>query len=74
MCIVCRVGVELADEFRGAFYRARKEMERARDAMAKAAEVDPDYDRTHKRIVKLLREWNRIEHTREQRRDDHQPT
>ena len=72
MCIICRLGAK--DDFDGpkkatafldAFERAKGAMQAATDAMAECAKMDPHYDRTHKRMVSLQRDWNRIEQERE---------
>jgi hypothetical protein len=53
------------------FARAREHMKKAADALLQVRELpksEPDkkrYDRAHKRVVRLIRDWNRIEQERE---------
>jgi hypothetical protein len=78
MCIICNCGDD-GDEFLSAFEQARAGMKAAKAAMLKCAEsaVHPAtsapyheararYDAMHKKIARLLREWNSIEQEREQ--------
>lgn len=77
MCIVCNCG-EVGDDFLAYFSAARDAMERAKKAMLICAQsakrhdsVEPipvariSYDRAHKKMVRLCREWNAIEAERE---------
>lgn len=77
MCIVCNCG-EVGDDFLAEFSAARGAMERAKKAMLICAQSakhhesgEPipvarrSYDRAHKKMVRLCREWNAIEAERE---------
>ena len=64
MCIVCNCD-EAGDDFLIKFERARSAMKEATEAMRRCSEIHRDYDRTHKLMVKLTREWNRVEQQRE---------
>lgn len=73
MCIICDMtkkgGVDAANEFLTQFSNAQNCMQRATIAMLEVrhnanSEDRKRYDRTHKKMVRLLREWNRIEHER----------
>jgi hypothetical protein len=66
MCILCNCGFDgPADEFLGAFEASRRIMKRATEEMGRCARIDRRYDKTHKRMVRLMRDWNRIEQERE---------
>jgi hypothetical protein len=71
MCIICNCGDD-GDEFLLAFERARSGMKASKVAMLKCSQVAADvatqarYDAMHKKIARLLREWNAIEQEREQ--------
>ncbi len=75
MCIICEmddmVSIETAGKFLTAFDKSRGEMRQSAELMlecAKSAVADDTrkrYDRTHKRMVKLMREWNQLEEFRE---------
>jgi len=71
MCIMCNVGFDLGDRFMDEFASARVHMNRAAAAMleckaaAKSIAVSKQYDRTHKAMVKLIRDWNRLQEMRE---------
>ena len=72
MCIICKMGddgagLNAADEFLREFGIAQQAMRKATEAMLACSRVDENYDRTHKQMVRLLREWNGITHTREHR-------
>lgn len=70
MCIICNCGDD-GDEFLSAFASARIEMKRAKEAMLKCSQVATTtsdrakYDTTHKAMARLIREWNRLEESRE---------
>jgi hypothetical protein len=70
MCVVCNCGDE-GYTFLTHAYNVSFEMEKAAAAMLACSEVVEDkgaarrYDAAHKKIVRLRREWNRIEHERE---------
>lgn len=66
MCIVCNVGIELADPCMEWHAKAREAMCNAAYAFHAASGADRRYDATHKAMVRLIREWNKLEHTREQ--------
>ena len=70
MCVVCNcddAGLTFLTHAYGASY----EMEKAAAAMLQCSKVVQDeeasrrYDAAHKKMVRLRREWNRIEHERE---------
>lgn len=76
MCIICNSAT--GDLFLGEFAVARAAIERAKDAMLECSknavgeyagvtdtEMRAKYDKIHKKITRLLREWNNIEHERE---------
>lgn len=64
MCIVCECG-DRGVAFLTEFARAQHAMQKAARAMHTCAKEQRHYDRTHKQMVRLLREWNNIEHQRE---------
>lgn len=51
--------------FQREYREAQEAMKRAADAMRDCCEFSPRYDGTHKAMVRLIREWNKLEHTRE---------
>lgn len=59
------IGLNAADTFLREFGIAQEAMRKATDAILACSRVDENYDRTHKQMVRLLREWNSITHTRE---------
>lgn len=73
MCIICNTDdqLNLASNFLDDFSHASKLMKSAADrlkgcaAFARTAEKRKAYDASHKKMVRLIREWNRIEHERE---------
>ena len=71
MCIICHCGTDIADEYLSANADVRTAMKRAAKAMmvcsqkADTQENRKQYDRTYKRIVRLIREWNQLEEFRE---------
>lgn len=71
MCIICNCDGDVGFDFLVAFYESQSSMKKAAAAMkaaSRAAKLPEDrkrYDQVHKRMVKLLREWNSIEHMRE---------
>ena len=71
MCIICNMpapaGVDDATEFLHRFYRALQEMKDATRAMQRVAKFNRHYDRTHKKMVRITREWAKVEHEREVR-------
>ncbi len=64
MCIICRCGDD-GNRALDAFALSRTAMQRAAVAMKICSATDPGYDATHKKMVKLMREWNRLEESRE---------
>lgn len=73
MCIICNVTIgqetsELGSEFLNDFETARKAMSKAALTMARCAQIDKRYDRTHKKMIKILRAWNKLEQSREHER------
>ena len=82
MCIICAMEVtadlkdiNTAEDFLSAFLRARVNMQESARLMklcSKVAirpETRKQYDKTHKKMVRLIREWNKLE----QFREAHQP-
>ena len=82
MCIICNCG-DAGDEFLGAFNDVSFALWKARSAMLKCSNIangkfQPErapitrkrYDMIHKKIVRLHREWNAIEHEREVSEED----
>jgi hypothetical protein len=74
MCIICNVDENTTHEAIGFLHhygRAQAEMKRAADSLLSVSktvsdqEIARQYDRTHKRMVRILREWNSLEHSRE---------
>jgi len=76
MCIICNS--ETGDTFLNEFSIASAAIERAKNAMLECsknavgefagvsdAEMRARYDKIHKKIARMLREWNSIEHERE---------
>lgn len=74
MCIICNCSDD-GDEFLLAFLKAQRAMKEAKDAMLKCSKSSVDktaakqYDRVHKEMVRLIKEWNRLEEKREQHPD-----
>lgn len=70
MCIFCNVGYD-ADKFLTPYHRARMQMREAIVGMEAVIRAAPDravqgrYKRAHHKMVRLLRDWNRIEQERE---------
>lgn len=69
-CIVCNcddVGLEFLDKFS----EVQKKMKEASVSMLQCSKVAKDigtrrrYDKVHKKMVKILKDWNKIEHERE---------
>ena len=69
MCIICNAG-DVGDDFLSAFESSRSAMRDAAKAMLKVKAAAPQhaaqYDRAHKQMVRLIREWNKVEMLREQ--------
>jgi len=70
MCIICNMGSDdtaanHALQFLRDFATAQKAMAESAAALHECAKVDRRYDATHKTMVRLIREWNALEHTRE---------
>ncbi len=75
MCILCNMCPDdnarhAADLFLGAFAIASQKMKLAVEQMRVVAAMCPPahmsrYDAAHKAMVRILRDWNRIEETRE---------
>ena len=76
MCIICNMGsdfdkIHKADEFLLAFEQSRQTMKRAADAMlvcskiAITADDRKRYDSVHKKMVRKIRAWNKLEEKRE---------
>lgn len=76
MCIVCNCDT-LGDDFLTAFHQARHYMGRAASLMLECSKrvSDPEakrsYDRSHKHMRRVLRDWNRTEEMREQATTPH---
>lgn len=74
MCLICNVtntedGVQFLDHFAAASrsMRAATYSMYACATTAKTAEARHRYGVIHRRMVRLVREWNRLDHDREQR-------
>lgn len=70
MCIICNMGDDKAAaahaaQFLRDFATAQKAMSEAAAALYECAKIDRRYNPTHKAMVRLIREWNALEHTRE---------
>lgn len=73
MCIICnmRGREDVATEFLSAYDIAREAMKQAKHAMyvcskdAVTPEARAAYDASHKTIVRLVNEWNKLEQSRE---------
>ena len=78
MCMLCHCGDD-GEKFLSAFEDSRTAMKRAIAAIHTCSgtalhpvtrvpyhEARTQYDRMHKKMVRLLREWNKIEQEREQ--------
>lgn len=73
MCIICNAGEDAleAHVYLHEHDMARRAMKKAAAAMLAVSKSAPDaadrkrYDRTHKKLVRILRDWNSIEHGRE---------
>lgn len=76
MCIICNGGtseaaVEAASRFLKAWERAQIAMDEAARAMRVASRTMPKtedrkrYDRLHKKMVRAIHDWNRLEQERE---------
>lgn len=71
MCIVCNCNY-IGSDFVDTFVLSQHKMHLAADLML-ACSRHPDatpeqrkqYNRTHKQMVRLIKEWNKLEHTRE---------
>jgi uncharacterized coiled-coil DUF342 family protein len=76
MCIICNCGDD-GDEFLTAHSRTSGAMQEAKDAMLKCSQTATDpavrkrYDAMHKKITRMLRDWNRIEQERESGAEGH---
>lgn len=71
MCIICNTGL-LGVEFLEAFTESQTAMKLAADKLliaSKSTHISKDlrkrYDQEHKKMVRLIRTWNSIEHSRE---------
>ena len=71
MCIICNCDTD-GDEFLNAFESSRQAMRRAKEAMLKCSRsstnkaISVRYDKTHKEMTRLIKEWNKLEQKREQ--------
>jgi len=76
MCIICNctkggsaeeevANMMKACDFLDSFEVARSSMRRAAGLIHTLSKIDRRYDRTHKRMIRLIRDWNRIEQERE---------
>jgi hypothetical protein len=83
MCIVCNVkeaGELPSNIFLEEYKQAQVSMRRAAEALhatlphASTLKAKKQYARIHKQLVKLRRDWNRLEHLREVDLTDHAET
>lgn len=76
MCIICNMGSDhtashIASSFLAAYGESQLHMASAAAFMLKCSQLAVDaedrkrYDAIHKQIVRLQREWNKLEHLRE---------
>ena len=70
MCIICSTGGDdKAFEFLDAYAKSQAAMTSAAAAMLAITTLSPgarkQYDKTYKQMVRLCKEWNKIEHKRE---------
>lgn len=77
MCIICNFTTPdeqfggCGDRFLSAFSASRANMKRAADEMLICSKTAPTpearklYGRAHKKMVRIIRDWNRIEQERE---------
>ncbi len=74
MCIICNMPdfkADVAVDFLDKFAAASRALKAASDALlacskiANTPEASERYDATHKQMVRLTREWNRLEEARE---------
>jgi len=72
MCIICNCGANVeaaksADAFLTHFAKASQEMKQAEAALLDVSRQlsGHPYDRTHKAMVSLRRQWNQLEQQRE---------
>lgn len=74
MCIICRCGCNPdaqyhAEHFLDHYRRSQEEMRLAAENLATLSRIVPAdrkrYDRVHKHMKRVMREWNQIEHERE---------
>ena len=81
MCIICECGTsDASEEYLMSHEKTKLEMRKAAKAMLECSKVAitkegrKSYDNTHKKMVKLIRDWNRIEQEREEfYREAHHP-
>jgi hypothetical protein len=80
MCIICNAKTsDFAVEFLSQFDRSRSAMQSAATAMLECSRnaATPDskkrYDMTHKAMMRLIRDWNRLEQVREAGRSTNLP-
>jgi hypothetical protein len=79
MRIICNCGDD-GEAFYMGHYRASVAIGKAKDAMLKCSQTAKDeaarrrYDAMHKKIARMLRDWNRIEQERENDPKDHANT
>jgi hypothetical protein len=70
MCVICNCD-EVGAVFLSEFASAQKSMTRATTAMLACSQVAhteeqrKSYGSTHKKMVRILRAWNKLEHIRE---------
>lgn len=71
MCIICNS--ESGSDFLSDFENARKHISKSTETMLRCSQeaTDPEvkkrYNRIHKKMVRLKRDWNKLEHEREKR-------
>ncbi len=71
MCMICnmpdRKSADDASAFLAEFIKASASMDRAAKLMKKchSHSKHKPYDTVHKKMVKLIKDWNRLEHQRE---------
>lgn len=72
MCIVC-----ISEDFLHHFSLAHREMKKATQAMLKVSqnsytpELAKNYDKVHKKMLRVMKQWARIEQERELKPNSH---
>lgn len=70
MCIICNLGgAQEAEDFLSKYEKAQVAMRQATEAMLAVSNLNQKYrkrySKMHKRMRRISREWNQVEHMRE---------